>query len=105
MCRRELHLDVAHQLETLTLVRSLCESRAALAALHDIELAARFCDRLVVLSDGKIAIDAEPLSVVTPEILERHFGVDAEIQRDRRNGVSIYINRSTRSLDGQGVSE
>lgn len=96
-------LDIAHQFEILGLIRSLCQKRVALAALHDIELAARFCDRLIVLDSGKIAIDAEPASVVKPDILKRHFDVEAEVKVERDNGVNVFVHRSIRSRTGQEV--
>ena len=67
-------LDVNHQVEILRLVRELVgEGRAALGAIHDLELAARFCDRLVLLSDGGVHAIGPPESVLRSEVLDPAF--------------------------------
>ena len=67
-------LDVNHQVEILRLVQALVgEGRAALGAIHDLELAARFCDRLVLLSDGGIRAIGPPESVLRSEALDPAF--------------------------------
>ena len=48
-----------------------------LASLHDLPLAARFADRVVVLDHGTVAADAAPLEALTPDILRRVFGLTA----------------------------
>ncbi|MBM3461006.1 MAG: ABC transporter ATP-binding protein [Armatimonadetes bacterium] len=79
--------DVAHQLTILDLVRSQVQAgRGALAALHDIALAARYCDRLVVLHQGKVAAEGRPDEVVTEENLARYFQVEALVRRDETLG-------------------
>jgi len=67
-------LDVNHQVEILQLIRALVgEGRAALAAIHDLELAARFCDRLALLSDGAIRAIGPPESVLRSDVLDPAF--------------------------------
>lgn len=70
------HLDPAHQRATLVLIRRLARERglAALAVLHDLNLAAALCDRIVVLSDGRVAADGAPVRVLGPEIVAAVFG-------------------------------
>ncbi len=71
-------LDVNHQVETLELVRRLVEEgRTVVAAIHDLELAARYCDRLVLLADGQVAADGPPSSVLTREALADSFDANA----------------------------
>lgn len=63
------HLDIAHQLEILTLVQSLPVT--AILALHDLNLAAMFCDTLLVLDQGRVVATGTPAQVLTePLILE-----------------------------------
>ena len=69
------HLDIAHQLELLALVRRL--SITTLVTLHDLNLAAAYCDRVVVLSHGSVAAAGIPKDVFTPELLRKVFGVKA----------------------------
>ena len=52
------HLDIRHQLELMTLIRGL--SATVVVALHDFDLAARFCDRLAVLSAGRLVAQGTP---------------------------------------------
>jgi len=71
------HLDIRYQLELLGLVRSL--GITTLAALHDLNLAARYCHRIVVLKDGRIAAAGAPREVLTAEIIEDVYRVAAEV--------------------------
>ncbi|TMT86292.1 heme ABC transporter ATP-binding protein [Haloterrigena sp. H1] len=73
-------LDVNHQVETLELVRELVdEGRTVVAAIHDLDLAARYCDRLVLLSDGSVARDGPPSTVLTGEALADSFDANAVV--------------------------
>jgi iron complex transport system ATP-binding protein len=76
-------LDLAHQLQALDLLRAIVDKgRGALVALHDLSLAARRCDRMIFLADGKIRADDTPAVVLTPETLAQVFGVRAEVRLD-----------------------
>ncbi|MFD5556462.1 ABC transporter ATP-binding protein [Streptomyces sp. NPDC127068] len=67
------HLDVYAALELLELVRDL--NRATLCVLHDLNLAATYCDRLYVLHEGRIVADGPPAEVLNPELVLKVFGV------------------------------
>ncbi|GAB2910967.1 ABC transporter ATP-binding protein [Nonomuraea fastidiosa] len=69
------HLDIRHQLELLHLVREL--GVATLAVLHDLNQAAAFCDRLYVMSAGRIVAGGPPDQVLTPELISEVYGVRA----------------------------
>ncbi|MDE2967355.1 MAG: ABC transporter ATP-binding protein [Chloroflexota bacterium] len=82
------NLDVLHQLKILTLVRQLVDDGlTAIAAIHDLNLAARYCDRLVLLSEGRVAADGSPNDVLTPEMIESAFGVKSAIYREPVTGA------------------
>lgn len=69
-------LDINHQLRTLSLARELADDgKCVVAAIHDIELAARFCDTIAVLDGGEIRNRGSPSAVLTHETLEGTFGV------------------------------
>lgn len=70
------HLDVRHQLEVLDLVSGL--GVTTLAALHDLNLAATYCDRVYVLDAGRVVASGPPRDVLTPEMVGAVFGVRAE---------------------------
>lgn len=66
------HLDIRFQHEVLELVSGL---PGAAVVLHDLNLAARYCDRTVVLDHGRVVAEGTPEEVLTPEILEPVYGV------------------------------
>lgn len=73
-------LDPQHQLRILDVLRSRVRGGSGVVVtLHDLGLAARFCDRLVLLSGGRIVSDGVPATVLTPETLETVFNIRAEI--------------------------
>lgn len=81
------NLDVGHQLEILELVRSLTrQGRCAVAALHDLSLAARFCDRILLMSGGRLVADGTPHEVLTEANLGRYFGIQARLEDDEGTG-------------------
>jgi iron complex transport system ATP-binding protein len=87
------HLDIAHQLDILTRVRELSRARGVtvVAALHDLNLAARFSDRIVVLSRGRRVADGVPSVVISEELLARVWGVVADLRRDPRSGAPYLL--------------
>jgi len=94
-------LDICHQLETLQLIQSLTKSgKTAISALHDLNLAARYCDRLILIGkqqDGTTTIisDGTPKQVLTHENIKTHFSIQADItyQKDKPQLINIYPNQ------------
>ena len=73
-------LDLRHRLEVLAVVNErVRRGSAALVVSHDLSLAARTCDRLVVLAGGEVAAEGPPADVVSPELVARVYGVSADI--------------------------
>ena len=74
-------LDLKHQLGVLEAVRSLIKktSISAIMAIHDLNLAARYSDKLVMLKDGKIHATGDPWELLTRENVRTVFDVDAEV--------------------------
>ncbi|MGW0758002.1 ABC transporter ATP-binding protein [Streptomyces sp. NPDC002814] len=79
------HLDIAHQLDVLSLVRA--SGLTALAALHDLNLAAAHCDLLYVIQDGRIVASGVPHHVLRPALLAEVFGVRAHPVRHPETGA------------------
>lgn len=71
------HLDIHHQIEILRMVREL--DLTSVIALHDLNLAAMFCDRIVVLEGGAVRATGTPEDVLTPDLLRDVFRVSAEV--------------------------
>lgn len=74
-------LDIRHQLEVLELVRQLARQQQVLVVLilHDLELAARYSDRVFLLQQGEIFASGRPEEVFTPAHMEQVYGVKVEI--------------------------
>ncbi|MFI9508008.1 ABC transporter ATP-binding protein [Nocardia sp. NPDC052566] len=73
------HLDVRARFELLDLVRST--GITTLAVLHELDLAVRYCDHLVVMDRGRVTAAGEVLEVMTPALLRGNFGVTATAER------------------------
>ena len=77
------NLDILHQLRVLNLIReSTNGGLTAIAAIHDLSMAARYCDRLALLSHGRVVAEGTPEEVLTPERIEAAYGVRAAVYRD-----------------------
>lgn len=81
------HLDLRHQLEFLELVRGL--GITVLAALHKLDLAAGYCDKIVVLDGGRVAADGPAAAILTPRLLRQVFGVDGRMDVDAVTGRPV----------------
>lgn len=71
-------LDLSHQASVLSLVHELCRERGltVIVVLHDINLAARYCDRMVALGNGRIIARGTPSDIVRADMLQTIFGID-----------------------------
>ncbi|MFI8339513.1 ABC transporter ATP-binding protein [Streptomyces sp. NPDC085639] len=83
------HLDIRHQLEILALVRA--RPATALLVLHDLNLAAAYCDRLYVLSGGRVAASGPPREVLTEELLVAVYGVRTRIEVHPDTGAAHIV--------------
>lgn len=97
-------LDICHQLETLQLIQSLTqEGQLAISALHDLNLAARFCQRLILLGPSTdngttiIIADGTPEEVLTNENLKRCFSIQADIIKNNKTINLVNISPISRN--------
>ncbi|MBX4145565.1 ABC transporter ATP-binding protein, partial [Ralstonia pickettii] len=81
-------LDLNHQLSVLELVRTLCATRAmsAVVVLHDVNMAARFCDRIVALREGRLLMRERAADIMDPVHLESIYGVPMRVSADPVSG-------------------
>ncbi len=86
-------LDLSHQLEVLRLVRQINARQGStiVMVLHDLSLAARYSDRLVVLHEGRVFADGAPWEVITPEVLATAFGLEALVIADPASGRPLVV--------------
>ncbi|WP_255150246.1 ABC transporter ATP-binding protein [Halorarius halobius] len=80
------NLDINHQVRTLELVAGLEET--VVAAIHDLDLAARFCDRVALLADGGLRAVGTPESVLTADRLEPVFGTRVTVGENPATGTA-----------------
>ena len=92
------HMDLGHRIHTFEWVRSWVggspKGRAALLVTHDLVLAARFCDRVVLLHEGRIHAAGRPAEVLTPARIAEVYGVDATVSEDASGRLVIVAERS-----------
>ncbi|MBE7373979.1 heme ABC transporter ATP-binding protein [Pseudomonas lopnurensis] len=87
-------LDPLHQHSILQATRAFASQGAAvLVILHDLNLAARYCDRLLLLQDGRPQALGPPDEVLRPEPLKQVFGLDVLIQRHPEQGHPLIVVR------------
>lgn len=83
-------LDVNHQVATLELVRTLVgDGHTAVAAIHDLDLAGRYCDHIAVLAGGVILAHGSPESVLTESVVGEAFDADAVVTENPVTGSPL----------------
>lgn len=82
------HLDIKYQLQLLSIVKSL--GIGILAALHDLSLAAMYCDKLYVLKDGAIVACGPPKQILTPKLVRDIYEIDCSIQENEKTGYLSF---------------
>jgi len=90
-------LDVGHAVDVLEVIDKLRrqEGLTVVIAAHDLTLAARFADRLILLSGGKVVADGDPGQVLTEDTLTAHYGADIRVLEDGDGPVVVPVRRST----------
>ena len=88
-------LDVAHQIEVLDLLHDLNQTRGTtiVMVLHDLNLAARYADHIVVMANGAIVTAGEPRSVITAETVTSAFGLECVVIDDPLYGSPLVVPR------------
>lgn len=90
------HLDIRYQLGILSLVRNLGTTN--LFALHDLNLAAYYCDRIYVLDGGRVVTSGTPKEVLTADLLHTVYGVSAEVSVHPTAGAPTVVHLPPASL-------
>lgn len=87
-------LDIAHQVEVLTVLQDeVARGMTVILVIHDLTLAARYADELVVMAEGRILAQGTPGSILTPECVQTAFGIDALLLTDPDTGRPIVLPR------------
>ena len=83
------HLDISYQLQLMDLVRGL--NRTVIAAVHDLNMAAMYCDRLYAVKDGEVVGAGTPRELLTPAFIRQVYEVDAQIVTDADGTLHILF--------------
>jgi iron complex transport system ATP-binding protein len=91
-------LDIQHQLELFELIRSITEDNrmTTIVASHDLNLAARFADKVILIHQGKIRAAGGAAEVITDEMLKHVYGIQARVLMDDEGIPQIIPLRSAR---------
>ncbi|MGV9611626.1 ABC transporter ATP-binding protein [Nocardia xishanensis] len=94
------YLDLAHSLEVLDLVDRLHDElgRTVVMVLHDLNLAIRYSDQLIVMHAGRIVAQGSPADIVTAALLKEVFGLDASVLDDPVSGRPMIVPIGTRHV-------
>jgi iron complex transport system ATP-binding protein len=87
------HLDINYQIETLELARQLCleQKLIVVTTLHDLNLAAQYCDRLIILSDGKIYCYGIPKNVINSQTIKEVYGAEVYVYPHPLNDLPVTL--------------
>lgn len=86
------HLDIAAQLSTLSLLSGLAATgRTVLTALHDLNLAATYCDHVIVMDHGKFVTSGPPSGVLSEALIRKVYNVDATVMENPRTGKPLIV--------------
>jgi iron complex transport system ATP-binding protein len=87
------NLDINHQTAILDLIRDLCQENklAVMITLHDLNLAAQYCDKLILLKDGRLFADGTPQQVVTAENIRAVYGMESHIYPHPENHLPVVL--------------
>lgn len=88
------HLDIHNQLTLLDLVKG--RDLTVVAALHDLNHAAMFCDRIAVMNAGRLVAVGSPGQILTPDLLRSVFKVDAHVERGDDGVCTVRFTRPRR---------
>ena len=87
------NLDIGRQLEVLDLIKTLCreDNLVVLAALHDLNLAAQYCDRLILINNGQIYAEGTPSEVITADTIAAVYGAESCVYKHPANGLPCVL--------------
>jgi iron complex transport system ATP-binding protein len=93
------NLDIGRQVEILDLIKNLCveNNLTVLAALHDLNLAAQYCDRLFLINEGGIHAEGTPAEVITDQNIRQVYGADNCVYIHPVNGLPTVLLSANRN--------
>lgn len=98
------NLDIGRQLGVLDLIKTLCreDNLVVLAALHDLNLAAQYCDRLILINNGRIYAEGTPGEVITADNIAAVYGAESCVYAHPVNGLPCVLLSAGMSRNNSG---
>ncbi len=98
------NLDIRHQLEVMHTIKSIVRKKgiSAILAIHDLNLATRYADKIILMNGGGILSVGDPASVITPDNIRRVFGVEAEVHHKDGKIYVVPLRAVTKHESGHG---
>ena len=97
------HLDIYHQMKILGSIRNQSHNMGIVVVMHDLNMAARFCDRLVLLFQGRVIAEGTPVEVLTPSHVKSVFHTDSVVRHDPDLNA-IQLTFSNNGFLNQGLN-
>lgn len=97
------HLDIKYQLQLMDIVHSL--GLTVISAIHDLNIAAMYCDKIFVVKDGEIAAFGKPEEVLTKDFIKKVYEVDVELLKDKNGVLHILYSPGSISVEGRHEKE
>jgi len=87
------NLDISHQVEILDLIKNLCleSSLTVVAALHDLNLASQYCDRLILINNGRVHAQGTPREVINSQNIKEVYGAEGCVYTHPVNGLPAVL--------------
>jgi iron complex transport system ATP-binding protein len=89
-------LDLNHSIEIMELMwkKAVQEGKTVVAVLHDLNLASQYCDRIVLLKNGRLRYQGSPREILCEEVVEEIYGIRAEVKTDERGRPFVLPRRA-----------
>lgn len=84
------HLDIGYQYKVLEILKSL--NITIIGAIHDLNLAIKFCNHVVLIDKGKVVLEGNPKDIITRDVLKNIFKIDAQIIQKDESCVIDYLH-------------
>ena len=99
------NLDIRHQLEVMNILKDIVREKriSAIMAIHDLNLASRYADRIIMMNSGEIFSAGDPVSALTPENIEHVYGV--EVRVNNQDGSPYIVPIRPVKQNGKGRCE
>ncbi|RZN62449.1 ABC transporter ATP-binding protein [Methanonatronarchaeum sp. AMET6-2] len=92
------HLDINHQIEVVSLAKELSKRKCIVGIFHDLNIAAQFCDRLLLLNEGEVRCIGKPRDVLTSRNIKDTYGINVVVKEHPLTG-SIYVTPFSESKE------